>query len=679
MMAVTNTRVTEPAAIGRRSRRRTEPVSGFRPDIDGLRAVAIVLVVLYHAGVSGFAAGFIGVDIFFVISGFLIMTQLDRELGATGTLRLPTFWARRARRLIPAAAVTVMFVVVASQFVYSSFHWQTVATEALAATFYVSNELYRNASTDYFAPALTASPLLNTWSLAVEEQFYLVWPTLLVLVAKAVPVRGNGRRNRIVVVSVVTGLSFLFSQRLLSVDGATAYFSALSRAWEFGIGALLALLISHFRTWSRGRTRPLAVLSVILLGWAMLTITDLTPFPGWAAVLPVLAAAAIIVAGAGRDDVPARTLGCAPLQALGRLSYSWYLWHWPMMVLGSIWLQSETTTTRLGLVLIALVPAFLTYRYLELVLRRAPSLVRSNRRTAGVMIAFVLVVTSASAVLWVRGDIATADPYLQRLAAARADVQELKGECATDSVDDLLANCVWGDPHGSSTVLIIGDSHAAHWIPAFDEVGRTQGLRVVVSMQGSCPSFGDGFHGQRPTCTTKIAGTDAMITQLRPALTVFANSVGYLGSLIDRDGHLVPDDQEATTWQRGVEARADELKRLGVPMLIMLDTPRNQEDPIDCLAKTRDVTQCQSTTAQQEAILGDMHGAERAAVASAGWGSLFDALPYLCHDGICPLDDQGRLVYADQHHLTTAESRSLASPVGRAVAAALTGDGPRAP
>jgi peptidoglycan/LPS O-acetylase OafA/YrhL len=644
---------------------------GFRADLDGLRAIAIGVIVAYHAGISGFGGGFIGVDVFFVISGFLIMGQLDRELVGTGTLHLPTFWARRARRLVPAAVATVLFVVVASQIVYSALHWQTVATEGLAATFYLSNELYRNASTDYFAPALTASPLLNTWSLAVEEQFYLVWPVLILLAGRVLPSRWDRRRLRIGVVATVVVLSFWFGLRMLDVDTPTAYFSALARAWEFGVGALLALTVSHLRRIGPAASRLLLIGGLGLLGWGLLTINDQTVFPGWAAVIPVLGTAAMIAGGSGPDQLAARTIGCRPLQAVGRISYSWYLWHWPVMVLGTFVLNTTATPAKTALVLLSLAPAYFTYRLLEIRLRHAPRLVASNRRTAAVMLAFVLVAAVACAGLWVRGAVATSDPYVQRLAAASADVEDLKPECATDVVADLLTNCVWGDPAGSRTALIIGDSHAAHWLPALDVIGHQQQLRVVGSIQGSCPSLGYGYQPELPTCVSKIAGTPELIRRLHPDLVIVANSVGYVCCLLGPDGQLVGNDANLATWQQGTADRATQLKSLGVPLLIISDTPRFPKDPIDCLVTTRDEHACDATAADEESILGGMHRAEQAAVAQVGWGTFFDANPLLCRDGVCPLEDDGRVMYADGHHLTTAESRALAPPLGDAVGRAL--------
>ncbi len=654
--------------------------TGFRPDIDGLRAVAIILVVAYHAGLPHFGSGFIGVDVFFVISGYLIMTQLDKELQATGRVRLATFWARRARRLVPAAAVTTIAVVIVSQFVYSPFHWQPVATEALATTFYVSNELFRRASTDYFAPALTSSPLLNTWSLAVEEQFYLLWPSLLVLTAKLASngkhvgpgsAREHARRTRIVVVGTVMALSFLFSQQLLASNPQSAYFASLSRAWEFGVGAMLALLVASFRSWTPRRTRTIGVIGIALLVWAIATITEQTAYPGWAALLPVLATAAAIVAGAGHDLLPARTLGWRPLQAIGRVSYSWYLWHWPVMILGIRALGRDDVPTKTELVLFSLVPAYLTYRFLESRLRRAPALVASNRRTAAVMLSFVAVVSIAAGLLWIRGESAMSDPYMQRLAAARNDAPALPPACATNDVTVLQTSCVRGDPSGSSTVLLIGDSHAAEWLPALDEVGKTQGLRIIASVQGVCPGVGDGYAGETPECATKIAGTDQLITDLRPSLVVMSNSVWYRGTLIDKSGDLLAPDDQAAGWQRGVEERARRVASYGGRFLLFQDTPSNTSDPNECLGRTRDMAGCQSTRAYQESVQGPIRKAQADGLAAAGSGTLFDPLPYLCGEDVCPLERDGRLVYTDQHHLTDATARSLAGPVGEAISHAL--------
>lgn len=652
---------------------------GFRPDIDGLRAVAILLVVGYHASVPGFGAGFVGVDVFFVISGFLIMGQLEGELLRTGTIGLRTFWARRARRLIPAATLVLLFVAIATPLVLPVHQWKAVAAEVLASTFYGANELFRTRATDYFAAQVTTSPLLNMWSLAVEEQFYLFWPVVLFATSRVqrragADVRGRARRRRLVTISAVVALSFLISLNLTQDGSQAAYFSAVSRAWEFGVGALLAMAATTLRTWRPARTRVAGAAGLGLLVLAAVLIDKQTPFPGVAALLPVLGTAGLIVAGLGADTLPARTLGCRPLQAVGRLSYSWYLWHWPVLILGLRWRVDPSVAWRVQLVALSLVPAIAAHHLVEKPLRTWPVLTASNRRTLVGIVALLAVSTASAGALWARGDAVLQDPFVARVEAARVDLPPLPDVCATTDLPVLQEHCVWGDRQATRTVLVIGDSHAGHWLPAVDQVGQHQHLRVIASMQGSCPSVGFGWTRQLPSCTDRIAKIPGLVRAVDPDLVVMSNSIGYLGELVDGDRRRVPDGEQLRAWEDGVRGRAEQLRADGVPLLLILDVPRHVEDPIECLMRERAAPPCAVPLATILQTLGPVHEAERAGLAAAGHGSSFDPLPWLCPDTTCPaVGGGGEIVYGDLTHITPAYARSLEGPVAAAMTQAMAG------
>ncbi len=434
--------VRDSGAGRQRSRRR----AGFRPDIEGLRAVAILAVVAYHAHVGFLSGGYIGVDVFFVISGYLITDLLWRELASTGGVSLRGFYARRARRLLPAAMLVLVVTVVASALLMPPLLVGTVWKDAVACALYVGNYRFALQQTDYLAVSTSVSPLLHYWSLGVEEQFYLVWP--LLLVASAALWRSARRRPsahsrpivevppRVVAFGALAALcagSFALSLWLTRVDEPWAFFSLPTRAWELGLGGLLALATPELRR-ALGRAPGLAA----ALGWGGLAAIVVgclafgadTPFPGTAALVPVLGAGGVIAGGlAAGPRGPVALLGTAPMRAGGRISYSWYLWHYPVLVLAPYALGG--TVPEWGYVALAAgsgVLAALTYRFVERPVRFAPRLTRSPGRSlrTGLALSMAGVVASGAVALSVptvtghrRAPVAAIRPTGGSAAAAR--------------------------------------------------------------------------------------------------------------------------------------------------------------------------------------------------------------------------------------------------------------------
>jgi len=381
----------------------------FRPDLEGLRAVAVLLVLLYHARVPGVRGGYVGVDVFFVLSGFLITGLLVRELVATGRVDLPAFYARRARRLLPAASATLLVTIALSAVVLPPLRVPDVAGDTIAAAFYVSNIRFAIQATDYLGSALPPSPVLHFWSLGVEEQFYLFWPALLLL-ASGAAFRGRhvaaGLRRLAIALVATFVLSLAASLWLTDVAQPWAFFSLPTRAWELALGALLALPAAS-------RLVPARVAP--WLGWAGLAMVvvsglildEATQFPGVAALLPTVGSALVIASGlraaasAGeraesspghglrRFAVPAVVLGLAPMRFLGRISYSLYLWHWPILVLPAVALGAALPgAARAGLAVLAIVVAAASQRWIEDPVRHGRFVGLASRRSlvmAGVL------------------------------------------------------------------------------------------------------------------------------------------------------------------------------------------------------------------------------------------------------------------------------------------------------
>jgi peptidoglycan/LPS O-acetylase OafA/YrhL len=308
-------------------------------DIEGLRAVAVVLVLLFHADVPGFAGGYVGVDVFFVLSGYLITRLLLRERLDRGRIALGDFYARRFRRLLPASTLVIAVTILVSRWVLSPLLFEETVRDGIWAAGWLANVRFILVGHDYLALEGFESPLLHFWSLAVEEQFYLLWPFLL-LVAGLRTGTGQQAAQRLLrritaLLALVLAASFVASVSLTRTDQVLAYYSLPTRAWELAVGGLLAIAVVRGARFTWAGTAALGWIGLAAIVTSGTLYTLETPFPGWTAAVPVLGTAAVIAAGErGGSRGPVRVLRWQPLQVLGRWSYSLYLWHWPVLVLG---------------------------------------------------------------------------------------------------------------------------------------------------------------------------------------------------------------------------------------------------------------------------------------------------------------------------------------------------------
>ncbi len=375
----------------------------FRPELEGLRGVAILLVVACHAAIPGAEAGFIGVDLFFVLSGFLITGLLITESERTGSIHLAAFYARRARRILPAAAVVLVVSLLAARGVMSPLDLSRIADDGLAAGLSLANIHFAVSTTDYFAP-VDPSPLLHFWSLSLEEQFYLFWPALLIVATRF----ARPRRVMIVLAGIVLIGGLLLCIAVTVGAPAWAYYALPTRAWQLAAGGVLALA-------GAGLTRipwPIAA----SVGWfgagmlvlSMIVIEPMTPYPGVAAAAPTAGALALIAAGAATGSPGWLLLRRGPMRWLGRISYSLYLWHWPVLVLGVMALAPtdlETTSPsdllplRLVLVGLAVVIAALSWRFIEEPFRAGRLSHGGRRRVLAMAVAALLSVTVTTTAL----------------------------------------------------------------------------------------------------------------------------------------------------------------------------------------------------------------------------------------------------------------------------------------
>ena len=466
----------------------------YRADIDGLRALAIVPVVLFHVAAPGFHGGFVGVDVFFVISGYLITGIVARDVAA-GRFSLLEFYRRRALRIFPA--LFVMLAVCAAVAYATMLPGELVAfAKSMLATALFSSNLFFHQSSGYFAPAAHAMPLLHTWSLAVEEQFYLVWPLLLMALAR------SAQRAAVWLAAGIAALSFSAATWGLSQDPSGSFYLSHTRAWELLIGALLVWLppraLAH-----RALRELLAGLGLAAILVAVKFFNQGTPFPGPMALVPVLGAAALIAAGAAGPTAVGRLLSLRPVVFVGTVSFSLYLWHWPLIVFAQTALFLEQTAAiRTLLVLMAFGLAVLSWRFVETPFRRGAPARPTRRvlaRAATVMAAFVA--TSSIAVM-ARGFPDRFDAQQQLLASYESyegDKAYRAGSCFVVQPGDAFDRqaCLTRDA-SQPALLIVGDSHAAHLWPGLHAAATT--ASVLQATRTGCRPLLKPLHPDEPAC-----------------------------------------------------------------------------------------------------------------------------------------------------------------------------------
>jgi peptidoglycan/LPS O-acetylase OafA/YrhL len=695
---------------------------GFRPDIEGLRAVAVLAVVLFHAGVPGLDGGFVGVDVFFVVSGFLITGLLWRELAGTGTVRLTRFYGARARRLLPAATLVLVATVVAAVLLLPPLRARAVLGDAVASALYVGNYRLALQGTDYLAADAPPSPFQHYWSLGLEEQFYLVWPALMIATAWAVR-RRRPRPARTVgpflgVLAVVATLSLVLSLTWTRTQPPWAFFALPARAWELAAGGLLALLTVGRRPLPAPVAGPAGWLGLGLVAGSCVRLGGGTPYPGVAAVAPVLGTALVVAAGGAtvRWGVSA-LLARAPLRVLGRCSYSWYLWHWPALLLVPVAVGHDLPLAgRLGVAAGSGVLAVLTTRLVEdpvrfaAPLRRSPgrSLLTGGAATAagvavavGALVAVPPPVGAGAAAPTPRPDAAappagppaapTVDPadalvqdltaQVQSAVAASAaggqvpvDLTPSLADAATDKPDVFINGCVrsWRyvgqDQCASSvessptTVALVGDSHAAMWQPAMEEVATQRGWRLETMAKVTCPlldlPISSPYLGREYTECEQWRGQ--IMGRLRaehPALVVLGTAHHYTPDF----GFTVYSQQ----WLDALTRTVADLRATGATVLVMGPAPYPQMNVPTCLSGHLDSTGACGLA--RAAALDDAGIAAEAAATSAGGGRYADVSGLFCTSDRCPVVVGNQLVYRDDNHITLEYARWLSPVVGALV------------
>ena len=675
------------------SKRRAE--GGFRADIEGLRALAVLGVVLFHAHIPSFGGGFVGVDIFYVISGFLITGLVIKEIEASGRLSLKDFWARRMRRLLPAAAVVLVATLGMSFLILDALSFRQVARDVLSAATYVSNWNFAAQAVDYLAADAPPSPVLHYWSLSVEEQFYILWPLMFAAIA-AFTLRRHitafRRRQWAAAVSVVGLLSLAGSVWLTQHNQPYAFFSTPTRAWQLALGAALALSSQLWSRQSRQVRLMLGVVGLSAVGFAFVQLSDAggrTPYPGLLALIPTFGAAALIASGMHADSptLVQRLLSVRPLRFIGRVSYSWYLWHWPPLVLAAAYVGHAISALQSVVISIAtLVLAWLTYRFVEDPMRRAPRLVASARTSLGMGV----VATSAVAALALvapalaggvalvqppQGGFALPNPTasssyapgVYTLGPRDAQLQRpvvYNNGCHVGALSaPTLLPCVFGDPNGKKTVLLFGDSHAAQWFPALNKATKANNYRFISWTRAGCPWFALPVQNMKtsltyPTCAAWQKEVMRRIA-LNPPDVIFVATIEH-GYRADVGKKFLDIDASQPLVTQAIRKTLPLLVKSGAKIVFLRDTPHMGVDVPRCVM--RNLKQPERCAMPRN--LGFAGGGIDAVTATSVAGvQVADFTPTLCGPAPRPCDvvRQGMVLYRDSNHITVTYSELLAS------------------
>lgn len=626
-----------------------KPAHRFRPDIEGIRAVAVLAVALWHADVPGIPGGFTGVDFFFVLSGYLITGLLLTEHETRSTISLVNFYARRARRLIPAAVLVISMTLLASVLVLGPRGLAVAGGSGRAAAIYLSNIWFSRDSSNYFAQTGATSPFVHTWSLAVEEQFYLVWP-ILILVSLRIH---SSRRILIGAVAAVSLVSFTACLLLSYKDPQAAFYYSPLRAWQFGIGALAVML-------PRDCIRKLSPAGG-LLGWlgligmvACVALLNHRFYPGWRGLLPAVSTAVLLV------SAPPRLLFARPLQWLGGLSYSWYLWHWPMLTLAAAAIPGITAAGKIAVLAASLIVAALTHHFVENPIRFNRFL--SDRPVLTVAFALALSGVGFGFGTQVRyfSDELASDPRLAPfVSAARDDARPSRG-CFTEAGRSELTPCATGSGAARRHIVLFGDSHAMHWFPPIEKIAISRGWKLTPITKPGCPSTDArrDFSFSEDSCIAWRAKAFEWITNTRPDLVVIAN----IYPTADPRG-LNAQSTAVDVYRKGIRKTLIRLAQAGISVMLIRDSPHQHFDIPNCLARAvrtgffpREA--CRMLAA--EALHASFYEADRTASADLPNVHLVDLSSEYCPGDYCDVQRGGLILYRDHQHFTRRYALTLA-------------------
>lgn len=670
-----------------------------RRDIQGLRAVAVVLVVFRHAHVPGFGGGFVGVDVFFVLSGFLITGLLLSEVERRGTISFVGFYIRRARRILPAAALTLVVTDVAAFLLLNFVRARDAVVDSLYAGGFGANFHFATQATDYFARTKPQSPFLHYWSLSVEEQFYIVWPALISLAL--VGGLSAGRRKRLLAIVVVLGAASLaWSVHETLGAPVAAYFSPFSRAWELALGAALAVATPRLPARLAGAIGGAGILAVAV---ATVVYTESTPFPGYAALLPAVGTALVIWTGEA-ETLLRGVLSVRPLCFVGDRSYALYLWHWPVLIIAEQYAGRElSAAVRFALVVVAFGLSVVSYALIENPVHRARwSPIRTAIAVGAAMV--VVVATALVSISALDAEASRAESGARPAAALSAVTRPTSGPpnvlpevvaavdaarrrapipsplypplallpdherlpytmppgCMPDEYSSQSSSriCAFGRTSSRRSIVLVGDSHAQMWLPSVLHVAKRDGWVVYPILRRGCTPITWVARYGLDACRTWFGWARTAIARLHP------NVVIVTGDISEYHGRL------AWVAVRGTLALASAVSTNRSRVVILGDPDGLRTNPIDCLLRPH-ATMRDCTAVWWPAALRP-YASIRAAAKRRRYGFV-DSRGWFCYELECPPVMGRTVAYWDQHHITAAYALHIAEPFRAAFRRAMNG------
>ncbi|MBJ7490069.1 MAG: acyltransferase [Ilumatobacteraceae bacterium] len=692
-----------------------------RTDIEGLRAIAVLAVLLFHAGVPGVGGGYVGVDVFFVVSGFLITSLLVAEKTNTGTVSLGAFYARRARRILPVSALVAVVTLIASWIWLEPLRLRSLSNDVLAVALFSSNFVFANRGADYLQSALPPSPLQHYWSLAVEEQFYVAWPALVMLVCLGVGTRTvrNVRLRVGVIAGIASVVSFIACMALMNTSQPWAFFSPHTRAFELAIGALVAVVPIGVSLTVVRMNAALAWCGLAGIIATVMMFSETTTFPGPWALAPVMATAFLLRGGNATSWSPDALLRLSPMQWLGSRSYSAYLWHWPVLIIAAAALDKKLSVFE-GLVclMMSLALSEFSYRCVENPVRRNHNIVGIR---ALVLSVSLIAVVSGSAVLaqnnqpTLDGGVAATAPTLITESSTTVDsnvstttipvepelpnqsppveaiVQAMSAtglpsnitpslQGAISDMPTIYSNnchasfsatrpkkCVYGDVTSSTVIGLYGDSHAAQWFPAFEKLAIKRNWKFISYTKRGCPP------ADIPTYSKVLGKVYKECAPWRENVLQQMVTDGVQTVFIAQFDRLLSASTRVPMWQKewrvGLQSTIDQLTAKGITPVLMEDTPYPGQDVPTCLSRHyTNVQLCNPIISSafredMHQMLEDFDAADTHVLWTRQW---------FCTDVGCPTVVGNILVYRDDNHMSVTFASFIAPLLDAAIVDVVT-------
>lgn len=617
------------------------------------------MVLVFHAGFPFLKGGYIGVDVFFVISGYLITRLLIIEQEKHGCIKFLAFYARRIRRLLPAATVALAGTALVSFFLFSPLEQSNLIRSFFVSILYVSNLWFAFQATDYLGEDTNADPFLHTWSLSVEEQFYLIWP-FLILLATLKKTGSNQSFKLTILIGSVFVISFFSSLIMGGIYQPWAFFGSPFRAWEFATGALGFLLV-HRKIHLPEPIHTLGVsvgIGAILL--AGILYDKSTPFPGLYALLPT-AGTLLVLIGDHQKNWFVDLSQIPWIRWLGDISYSLYLWHWPLIVIPLSLTGELSLGERMGLVAVSLALGNFSYKYIENPIRFNQKLARSTFK--GLALGATLTIFGIGLTFTLRSftkaELNT--PLQKDILAARSLIPTVYQDgCHASYAEILFSECSYGEPSSPKTLVLFGDSHAAQWFPAIEAFSKQHGYRLVSLTKSACPAahiipYNTAYGRSYTECGAWQELVLERIAKERPLLVILSNSSSYSGT--GEDSNSNPE-----WWIQGMKETLATIQRTGAQVAIIRDTPSFSQDIPICLSRAAwtgtPLSNCDDPKIQ---VLNQTFFAfDQEAASDFPTVHFMDFSKTLCPEDKCPARINGHTGYRDHHHLAIPTVLDLA-------------------